>query len=95
MSGRTHRELAVGSHLISERWKEGEKETKAGKTKDRERERDWRPGGGPELVSHGAPWVTTSMSDPEQGLLLCPAGVSSEPLILLLASSGGPSVLMP
>lgn len=38
MSGRTHRELAVGSHLISERWREGEKETKAGKTKDRERE---------------------------------------------------------
>lgn len=37
MSGRTHRELAVGSHLISERWREGEKETKAGKTKDRER----------------------------------------------------------
>lgn len=34
---RTHRELAVGSHLISERQREGEKETKAKKQRDKER----------------------------------------------------------
>lgn len=53
MSRRTHRELAVGSHLISERWREGEKETKAGETKGRERGQDWGTGGGPEPVAMG------------------------------------------
>lgn len=33
---RTHRELAVGSHLIAERQREGEKETKAEKQRDKE-----------------------------------------------------------
>lgn len=36
MSRRTHRELAVGSHLVSERQREGERGTKA-KRKEKEK----------------------------------------------------------
>lgn len=46
MSRRTHRELAVGSYLISESQRKGDKETKAGEAQDKERKKTSELGAG-------------------------------------------------
>lgn len=80
MSRRTHRELAVGSHLISERQRE--KQTKAERNKEKEKTSEVETKALHPVASATTPGGAANV------ILPWPCWVLSEPPVLLLAHLG-------